>query len=669
MKLNSKVTFITLVGLFTIFSISFIGTYWYYTQVRSQEVLRAVVRAEQEFRVAMEAKKKVWQTNALQVANNSEVAQALREKDPIKADEVLRRLSQVFKEHTSFKNVQVHLIDRDMHSFYKSWAPDQIGEVLTHSNGYALVKENRKSYVAMEMSSKGLRLKGLFPIMDRGEFLGIANFEGGLNSIKRTLKPYGIEFLYFMDQDGLGKAPGLKNKTRLGPYILNQKDVNTDFLDYVRRAGTLERILSSSHTMDGDYLALKGYFSDFVGEKKGIYFLGMDTDRVVASILPLRNLIITIFIGLFSVFTLLVGYLIFFINHNVVKPINQVALGMEEIAQGEGDLTQRIHIKNKDEIGTMVGWFNAFIERLNTIMVEVGDHARQVRVSASAFFTTAGRVATGAEDLSQRAGQVARATEEMSGKMVSVAAVSDQAFANMERVADSAEQIRTGLGDMVQRCDHARSISFRAVDRVGSASDRVSSLGEAARNISQVMAVISDISDQTQLLALNATIEAARAGTAGKGFAVVASEIKLLAEQTVAATDEISKKVADIQNSTHSTVEDVSTIQKTISRVNGVVEEISSAMTAQSQRTGRMTERIRQTSRDMAVMNENVGESSRVAEAIARDIAGVNGVAESMSEESGQMNRNAGELSNLAEQLTGIIKTFKVAKTVPGDAS
>ncbi len=180
MNINVKLLLISLTGFIAIFIISLVGTFWYYNNTKQEQLEKIIIGAKHDFEVAMAAKKKVWLTNALQIANNSKIKEAVSNQDRKKAGIVLNQLGKTFKENTGFKNVKVHIIDKDLNSFYKSWAPEKYGEKLGYSKGYAFVKKTKKSVAAMEISSKGMRLKGLFPIFNNDKFFGIANFEGGL---------------------------------------------------------------------------------------------------------------------------------------------------------------------------------------------------------------------------------------------------------------------------------------------------------------------------------------------------------------------------------------------------------------------------------------------------------------------------------------------------------
>ncbi len=660
MKLNTKLLSISIIGFIIIFCISLAATLVYYNNVKQVSINKAVQSARQHFEVTMEAKKKVWQTNALQVANSSEVKSALLENDREKAGLVLKQLGKVFKENTGFKNVQVHLIDKDLNSFYKSWAPDKFGEKLTHSKGYALVKSTKKSFVAMEMSPKGMRLKGLFPVLDGGTFLGIANFEGGLNSIKRTLKPYDIDFIYFMDDAFLNIAKGMEKKPRLANYILNQKDIDKAFYDYIQKPGIFKRILESEYLKTDSYLSFKGHFKGFSDTRAGLYVLGVKTDIVMKDVNAIKHLIFTLFGALFTVFLILILGIIYFIHISVVRPINAVAKSMGEIASGDGDLTKRIEIKNKDEIGILVNWFNTFVKKLHGIIGDIAEDAKILEQSSTGFLTIFEQMSEKTQRMAGNSSAVAAAAEEMSTTMSSVAAAAEQSSANINMVSSAAEEMTSTINEIAKNTEKTKATSHSTVSRTKTASEKIHFLSQSAQEIGKVVDTINDISDQTNLLALNATIEAARAGEAGKGFAVVAGEIKSLAQQTAEATLEIKTKIENIQGSTQETVSEIEEITIAITDVSEMIDNVAAGVEEQSVTTKQIAENVGQAAVGIREVTQNVTQSSGVANQISQDISNVHQSSSEMSGMGSQIKNNAENLNELSKKLKFTVDQFKI---------
>ena len=345
----------------------------------------------------------------------------------------------------------------------------------------------------------------------------------------------------------------------------------------------------------------------------------------------------------------------------IITPIKKVVAALKDISQGDGDLTQRIDINTKDEIGELARWFNTFISRLNNIIVDIGSNSETVTASSGELLIISEQMSEDSEDLASRSNAVAAAAEEMSSSMHSVAAASEEASVNLGTVADAAGQMKLTLNEVAQNCDKARTVSEDATFKVKRASDRVKTLGASAKDISQVTEVITDIAEQTNLLALNATIEAARAGEAGKGFAVVASEIKGLAAQTAGATQDIKEKIQGIQTSTEDTVKDVNQISQVIFEVTQIVSAIAAAVEEQSASASEVAENIDQASLGIGEVNENVAESSQVSTEIAQDISKVHGVSREMTARSSQMKKSAQDLSELSGKLRDMIGVFKVS--------
>ncbi|WEX16900.1 methyl-accepting chemotaxis protein [Pseudomonas sp. G11] len=492
------------------------------------------------------------------------------------------------------------------------------------------------------------------PIMIDGAFQGIVGADLSVNFIQDMLTS-ADQKLY----NGAGELALISSNGRLvastkAPSKLGEKA--SDLLDGNELANLNQlKVGEVRYDIDHEHGHIELFLPFNIGQTDARWTLMMQLplSAVMAELQTLQSDLNTqrktdIF-GMTMVGLLIAGIgllVIWLVGHGIARPLKQMVAMLNDIAQGEGDLTRRLTSDRADELGAIATGFNTFLIKLQGMITQVVSSVQKVSDSSEHTADIAIRTNQGVHKQMVEIDQVATAVHEMTATAQDVARNATQAAQAANHADQAASQ-----GMRIVR-DTSSSIGALAQE-IGKAVGVVQTLAKDSENINAILTAIRGIAEQTNLLALNAAIEAARAGEQGRGFAVVADEVRNLAQKTQKATEEIQAMIQQLQQGTR---EVVRVMEDSQNRTDESVQHAAKAAEA--------LETITQAVSVINDMNTQIAsaaeEQSAVAEDINRNVINIGQVANEVAGGADESSAASADLTKLAEQQRRLINQFKV---------
>ena len=614
-----------------------------------KEIKHDVYQKEQEslfiyIKNQFTSKLDVGLTNAINIASNFDVIEALSHDNRAFAVDGLKKLADIYKESTDYKNIKIHIHTKDVKSYLRHWNPEKYGDDLTSfRHTINKVKETKKPLAAIEVGVAGMVIRGLSPVIKQDEYLGSVEFIQGFNSIiKSASSDLGAKTLVITYNEFIKNPAKDSIKTLDGILTQNKDTIDEKFFNEVKN---LSFKADQDIFMSDNYFIVKYKIDDFSGKHVGYIISAKPMKEVQKAINEAESGMITQ-IGIMAVVdVLLIIILIIVLRTSISNPLEELKDKAESLASGEGDLTQKLAVKTDDEIGQTALQFNNFIEKVRDIVSTAKSASNENATVADELSSTAHNVGKLAENTALVVDETNHMAQEIKSELTASLEEAKKSKLEIESANEKLCNARANILDMANKVQNS---AHHEIELAG----RIQQLSSDAEQVKDVLTVISDIADQTNLLALNAAIEAARAGEHGRGFAVVADEVRKLAERTQKSLVEINATINVIVQAISDTSEQMNSNSHEMEKLNTIANAVEKDIDETSSIMDGATKASEKTVQNYILTGKNIDK-------IVTQIAQVNSNTASNTRSIEEISAAAEHLDTLTRELSNTLNKFR----------
>lgn len=585
-------------------------------------------------------------TNAVTVARDPVLHMALESGDPEIARALVESVRKAYGRHTNYQGIQIHLFDREGRAFFDSAKRPEAAAGTPARTGVERALSERKTQAVFDRDASGnVLIRAFAPILRDDTLLGAVELTQGTGSISRDFENEGTMYLMLLDRRHLNETQPAWKNTAIGELVLANNKWYSEPVVAFARALDLPALQQGGRLLDERWFSVGVPVKGADGTVLALHLLGLPADVLTSDMRAATRLADTLLIALALLTVLLVGVTMLLVRQLVARPLGQIAQAMHSIAEGEGDLTRRIDVRRRDEIGEVALYFNTFADKIQTLVRQIATQGEDVSRAADALEQTTLHTREGAQVQQTEVIQVAAAITEMSA---AVAEVARHAQHTLQSTEESEKEVRIAEDSMT----HLVEAIERQTTQIQETASGMGALAQESESIGEVVRVIRDIADLTNLLALNAAIESARAGEHGRGFAVVANEVRQLAARTHESTQSIEETVQRLQTR----------IRDAVQRMDHNLDQAQRSLNHVQETQSHLSE-IAQMMRRIAEMNTQIAtateEESATTHELSRSINHIREVAEQSTLRAGETARSSEALLDVARAMRAQVERFR----------